>query len=107
MKKSTSIALIIIGSVLLAIAFVLFCIHILMLGSVIGKTPAEVHELADQPGLIGYLAGHLSVYGMLFVFPLFVSLPSGTAVLVLGCVFRKKAIKKAEEEKPYIHGIDK
>ena len=95
------------GFAALSITIFLFVINVLMLGSVIGKTPTEVKELAEQPGLIGYFAGHLQVYGFLIVTPFFLFIPLTVFLLVFGGITRHKAIKRAEEEKPYIHGIDK
>ena len=71
----------------------LFVIHIIMLANIIGKTPADVHELANGTGLVAYLAGHLSVYGFAFVLPLFVIL----AANIVGLVFYlKKNLKRGK-----------
>ena len=43
----------------ITISTILFFIIVLMLGSVIGASPAEIEEISKQPGLIGYLTGHL------------------------------------------------
>ena len=64
-----------------------------MLANVIGKTPAEVHELANSPGLIGFLAGHLSVYGFAFVLPLFLVLAANIVGLVL---YLRKNLKRGK-----------
>lgn len=95
MKKA--LPLVITGIVLLTIAVILFFIHIIMLGNVIGKTPAEVAQLAEQPGLIGYLAGHTTVYGLLFVAPLFITAPLGLFFLIYG-LNRGKAIDRRTEK---------
>ena len=91
MKKT--LPLIIIGAVLLSIELVLFFINILMLSSVIGASPAEIEEISKQPGLIGYLTGHLVAYGFLIVFPFFVFGILGTFLLVFGIV-RGKTLDK-------------
>jgi len=59
-----------------------------MLANIVGKTPAQIAELANTPGngLVGYLAGHLGVYGFAFVIPLFVIL----AANIIGLVFYLK-----------------
>ena len=69
-----------------AIVGFLFVVHIIMLANIVGKTPAQVHELTTKGGLVGYLAGHLSVYGFAFVLPLFLVL----AANIVGLVFYLK-----------------
>ena len=98
MKKT--LPLVIAGIVLLVLASFLFIINVLMLGNVIGKTPAEVAKIAEQPGLIGYLAGHLTVYGLFVVCPFLLSIPLGVFCLVFGLI-RGKAIDRqvAREQK--------
>ena len=64
-----------------------------MLANVIGKTPVEIHALAEQDGLIGYLAGHLTVYGCAFVIPLFLVLAANIVGLVL---YLKKSMKRGK-----------
>ena len=54
-----------------------------MLAKVIGKDPVQVAALAEEESLIGYLAGHLSVYGFAFVLPLFAVLAANIVGLVL------------------------
>lgn len=66
-----------------AIVMFLFIVHIIMLANIIGKTPDEVVELAKRPDLIGFLAGHLEVYGFAFVIPLFLILAANIVGLVL------------------------
>ena len=62
-----------------------------MLSHVIGASPAEIQELAKEPGLVGYLISHLTVYGLAFVLPLFLVL----AANIVGLVFYlRKNLKK-------------
>ena len=66
MKKYRS--LLIAGIVLSVVTSFLFVVHILMLSNIVGKTPQQVHEVANSgKGLVSYLAGHLTVYGFAFV----------------------------------------
>ena len=81
--KNKKILWIALGALDVAVVGFLFVIHIIMLANVIGKTPAQVSELAKQKTLIGYLAGHLSVYGFVFVLPLFLVLAGN----IIGLVF--------------------
>ena len=77
----------------IAIVGFLFVIHIIMLANIVGKTPIEIHELANGTGLVSYLAGHLSVYGFVFVLPLFLIL----AANIVGLVFYlKKNLKRGK-----------
>ena len=62
-----------------------------MLANVIGKTPQELTSLANDPGFIPYLVGHLNVYGFAFVIPLFVVLAANIVGLVL---YLKKGMKR-------------
>ena len=64
-----------------------------MLAKVIGKTPVELAALQEEPTLIGYLAGHLNVYGFAFVLPLFLIL----AANIVGLVFYLKKSTKREK----------
>ena len=58
-----------------------------MLANIVGKNPAQISELAKEgQGLVGFLAGHLLVYGLAFVVPLFVIL----AANIIGLVFYLK-----------------
>ena len=76
-----------------AIVGFLFVVHIIMLANIVGKTPLEVHDLANGKGLIAFLAGHLSVYGFVFVLPLFLIL----AANIIGLVFYlKKNLKRGK-----------
>ena len=70
-----------------AIVGFLFVVHIIMLSHVIGASPAEIKELGKEPGLVGYLASHLTVYGLAFVLPLFLVL----AANIVGLVFYLKS----------------
>ena len=89
--KNKKILWICLGVLDVAVVTFLFVVHIMMLANVVGKTPAEVQALADNPGLIGFLAGHLSVYGFAFVIPLFVVLAANIVGLVL---YMRKTLKK-------------
>ena len=91
--KNKKVLWIALGALDVAIVGFLFVIHIIMLANVIGKTPAQVHELANQPGLIGYLAGHLNVYGFAFVLPLFLVLAANIVGLVL---YLRKNLKRGK-----------
>ena len=91
--KNKKVLWICLGALDVAIVGFLFVIHIIMLANVIGKTPAEVHELANSPGLIGFLAGHLSVYGFAFVLPLFLVLAANIVGLVL---YLRKNLKRGK-----------
>ena len=94
--KNKKVLWIILGALDVAVVGFLFVIHIIMLANVIGKTPAQVVDMADQPGLIGYLAGHLTVYGLAFVLPLFLIL----AANIVGLVFYlRKNLKKGGKVK--------
>ena len=74
-----------------AVVTFLFVVHIAMLVNVVGKTPEAVQEFAKGDGLFSFLAGHLTVYGVAFVIPLFVILAANIIGLVL---YVKKATKK-------------
>ena len=78
MKKTR--LLIIFGIILLVLSFFYFVIHIVMLTHTIGISAQELVEFSEQPGFINYLAGHLNLYGFLFVVPSFFSLPGGLFV---------------------------
>ena len=67
MKKST--ILLTIGFILVAVVSFLFIVNIIMLSHVVGASPAEIQELGKQPGLIGYLSSHTTIYG-LFIVPI-------------------------------------
>ena len=84
--KNKKILWICLAALDVAIVGFLFVIHIIMLANIIGKSAAEVHELAKGTGLVAYLAGHLSVYGFAFVLPLFLVL----AANIVGLVFYLK-----------------
>ena len=100
--------LLIAGIVVSIIASFLFVVHIIMFANIIGKTPQEVHELANRGnGLVSYLAGHLSVYGFAFIMPLFLCLPLCVFLIVFGSIGLKRASKQKQEKEPYIHGINK
>ena len=62
-----------------------------MLANVIGKDPIQIKLLAEEPGLVGYLAGHLTVYGLAFVLPLFLILVANIVGLVF---YLRKSMKK-------------
>ena len=62
-----------------------------MLANVIGKDPVQIHALAEEDGLIGYLAGHLTVYGLAFVIPLVAILIANIIGLV---IYLKKSVKR-------------
>ena len=62
-----------------------------MLANVIGKDPVQLHALAEEPTLIGFLAGHLTVYGLAFVVPLVLILAANIVGLV---IYLKKGLKK-------------
>ena len=70
----------------------LFVIHIIMLAQTAGKTAAEIHANANN-GLIGYLQNHPTVYGWVFVVPLFVILAGNIVALVL---YVRKTTKKEQ-----------
>ena len=91
--KNKKVLWIVLGALDVAVVGFLFVIHIIMLANVIGKTPAQVHDLTQESGLVGYLAGHLTVYGLAFVLPLFLIL----AANIVGLVFYlKKNLKKGK-----------
>ncbi|MBR4378116.1 MAG: hypothetical protein IKP50_04490 [Bacilli bacterium] len=81
--KNKKILWICIGALDVAVVGFLFVIHIIMLINVIGKEPYQIKLLSEQPGLVGYLAGHLTVYGLAFVLPLFLILVANIIGLVL------------------------
>ena len=89
--KNKKILWIALGALDVALVGFLFVIHIIMLAKVIGKTPVELAALQEEPTLIGYLAGHLSVYGFAFVLPLFLILAANIVGLVL---YLKKGLKR-------------
>ena len=87
-KKFLWIAL---GALDVAIVGFLFVIHVIMLAKVIGKDPVQIAALQEEENLIGYLAGHIKVYGFAFVLPLFLIL----AANIIGLVFYlKKGLKR-------------
>ena len=92
MKKST--ILLTIGFILVAVVAFLFIVNIIMLSNVIGASPAEVQELSKQPGLIGYLAGHTTVYGLFIVLPLFLCILGCPMCLVFGFIKRKRELRE-------------
>ncbi len=91
--KNKKILWICIGTLDVAIVGFLFVIHVIMLAKVIGKDPVQVAALAEEENLIGYLAGHLNVYGFAFVFPLFVILAANIVGLVL---YLRKNLKRGK-----------
>ncbi len=91
--KNKKVLWIILGALDVAIVGFFFVIHIIMLAKVIGKDPVQIAALAEQPTLIGYLAGHLKFYGWVFVVPLIVIL----VLNVIGLVFYLKASGKREK----------
>ena len=66
-----------------AITTFLFVVHILMLVNVVGKTSAQVQQIASGSGLIPFLINHLTLYLCLFVIPLFVILAANIVFLVI------------------------
>ena len=81
--KNKKVLWIVLGAVDVAVVLFLFVIHILMLVNVVGKTPEALQEfIREGNGLIGFLAGHLWVYGIFFVIPLFVILIANIVWLV-------------------------
>ena len=91
--KNKKVLWICLGALDVAVVGFLFVIHIIMLANIVGKTPIEVNQLANGKGLIAFLAGHLSVYGFVFVLPLFLIL----AANVVGLVFYlKKNLKRGK-----------
>ena len=84
--KNKKILWISLAAVDVAVVAFLFVVHIIMLANVVGKTAAEVHTLATKGGLVGFLAGHLPVYGFAFVLPLFLILVAN----IVGLVFYLK-----------------
>ena len=88
----------------IAVVVFLFVVHIIMLANVVGKTPTELEIFKQKSGLFPYLAGHLTVYGLAFVLPLFLILAGNIVGLVL---YIRKSMKKenvtvndlSEEEK--------
>ena len=88
-KKVLWIALI---SLDVALTIFLFVIHIIMLASVIGKSPDQIKNLT---GLIGFLAnkdaGGTTVYLCAFVIPTFVILAANIIGLV---IYVRKQTKK-------------
>ena len=64
-----------------------------MLANVVGKSPQELALFTQQKGFIPFLAGHLTVYGLAFVIPLFLVL----AANIVGLVFYLKKTNKPEK----------
>ena len=62
-----------------------------MLANIVGKTPIEINNLKNGTGLVAYLAGHLTVYGLAFVLPLFLVLVGNIVLLVF---YLRKNLKK-------------
>lgn len=91
--KNKKILWISLGAVDVALVIFFFVIHIIMLSHVIGASPAEIKELGKQPGLVGYLASHLTVYGLAFVLPLFLILAANIIGLVL---YLRKNLKQGK-----------
>ena len=81
--KNKKILWICLAALDVALVGFLFVIHIIMLANIVGKTPIEINELTKGTGLVAYLAGHLTVYGLAFVLPLFLILVANIVVLVL------------------------
>lgn len=92
--KNKKILWIIIGALDVAIVGFLFVIHIIMLANVIGKDPIEVQELAQQSNLIGYFAGHITLYGFLVAIPFPLILGAGLFCVVFGIIRGKKLDQK-------------
>ena len=92
MKKM--LPLIIVGILLLILSSVLGVFHIIMLANVIGKDPIEAQELAQQSNLIGYFAGHLTLYGFLVAIPFPLILAAGLFCVVFGIIRGKKLDQK-------------
>ena len=88
MKKST--ILLTIGFILVAVVSFLFIVNIIMLSHVVGASPAEIQELGKQPGLIGYLSSHTTIYGLFIVLPLFLCIIGCPLCLVFGFIKRKR-----------------
>ena len=97
MKKTRP--LIIVGIVLLVLAFSLFCIHIVMLANIVGKTPAQINELAAKGGIVGFFAGNLMLYGFLVIMPTYMILPIAIFCVIFGNIYGKHLDRKAEREK--------
>lgn len=91
--KSKKILWIALGVLDVAIVGFLFVVHVIMLAKIIGKTPAELAALAEEENLIGYLAGHIKVYGFAFVLPLFLILAANVVGLVL---YLRKGAKRGK-----------
>ena len=92
--KNKKVLWIVLGAIDVAVVLFLFVIHILMLINVVGKTPEALHEfIREGNGLIGFLAGHLWVYGVFFVIPLFLILIGN----VVWLVFYVRKTSKAEK----------
>ena len=91
--KNKKILWICLGALDVAIVGFLFVIHVIMLAKVIGKDPIQVAALAEEPTLIGFLAGHLNVYGFAFVLPLFLILAANIVGLVL---YLRKNLKRGK-----------
>ena len=91
--KNKKILWICLGALDVAIVGFLFVIHVIMLAKVIGKDPIQVAALAEEPTLIGFLAGHLNVYGFAFVLPLFLILAANIVGLVL---YLRKNLKQGK-----------
>ena len=91
--KNKKILWICLGVLDVAVVGFLFVVHVIMLANVIGKSPAAVHELSKQQGLIPFLVGHLTVYGLAFVLPLFLVLAANVVGLVL---YLKKNLKRGK-----------
>ena len=92
--KNKKVLWIVLGAIDVAVVLFLFVIHILMLINVVGKTPEQLHEFIQEGnGLIGFLAGHLWVYGVFFVIPLFLILIGN----VIWLVFYVRKTSKAEK----------
>ncbi len=89
--KNKKILWSIIGALDVAIVGFLFVVHVLMLAKVIGKDAVQLQVLAEQPTLIGYLAGHIKVYGFAFVLPLFLILAANIVGLV---IYLRKGLKR-------------
>ena len=88
MKKM--LTLIILGIVLLTFSLFLGIVHVTMLAAVIGKDPIQIAELSEQPGLIGYISSHITLYGLLLVLPLPFLLAAGLFCVIFGSIKGKK-----------------
>ena len=89
--KNKKILWICLAALDVAVVGFLFVVHIIMLANIVGKTPIEINNLKNGTGLVAYLAGHLTVYGLAFVLPLFLVLVGNIVLLVF---YLRKNLKK-------------